>query len=236
MNKAVRRPARIKESALSSYLSTFREIRQPTPWSQPQGRFRPLPIRDFPVIPAEREFIGVPAKVLFADGASVPADQQADDDPALEDDASGAIDSEELEPDSGEEEVDAELTKQNVQEVEEDAPLGLTEEADEPENPADVDDDGDGVINEFDECPNTARAVRVDATGCVTDLASEDGSDDGVSVLAPPATDDLNDEVIAGVCGQGLGLFELSCMLSFAALFSASGRRRSRRVSSVSRR
>ena len=99
----------------------------------------------------------------------------------------------------------------------------------------DADDDADGVQNQFDDCPNTVRAAWVDATGCAADPAPADGADDDVSVLAPPATEDLDNEVIGGVCGQGLGLLELSCMLSFAAMFGASGRRRGRRVSSLSR-
>ncbi|MCH8913025.1 MAG: TIM barrel protein, partial [Planctomycetes bacterium] len=169
-------------------------------------------------------------------GGSAPAGQQVDDDPTLEDDSSDAVESEESEPDGDDEEVDAELTEQAVQESEEDAPSGLPEEADEREDAADADDDDDGVQNQFDECPNTARAARVDATGCVADVTSEDGSEDGLSVLAPPATNDFDDESSAGVCGQGLGLLELSCMLSFAAMFGASGRRRNRRVLSVLQR
>ncbi|MCZ6652685.1 MAG: hypothetical protein O7D91_06620, partial [Planctomycetota bacterium] len=145
-------------------------------------------------------------------------------------------DSDELEPDSGEEQVDPELSEQEVQEAEEDPPLGLAEEWDEPQDPIDTDDDGDGVQNQFDECPNTASAVRVDATGCAADLVSEDGSSGDMSMLPPPSSEDIDDEVIAGVCGQGLGLLELSCMLSFAAMFCASGRRRSRRVRCGGRR
>ncbi|MEE9212872.1 MAG: thrombospondin type 3 repeat-containing protein, partial [Phycisphaeraceae bacterium] len=163
-------------------------------------------------------------------GGAAPAEQQADDDPTLEDDSSDAVDSEDPEHDDSEEEVDPEQTDQAVQESEEDSPSGLAKEADEPEAPADKDDDGDGVQNQFDECPNTALAARVDVTGCVADFASEDGSDDGLLMLAPPGTNDLDDEASAGVCGQGLGLLELSCMLSFAVMFGASGRRRSRRV------
>ncbi len=35
--------------------------------------------------------------------------------------------------------------------------------------PASVDDDGDGVINERDKCPNTLKGARVDGNGCVVE-------------------------------------------------------------------
>ncbi len=35
--------------------------------------------------------------------------------------------------------------------------------------PVNVDDDGDGVINERDKCPNTPRGARVDGNGCVVE-------------------------------------------------------------------
>ncbi len=174
-------------------------------------------------------------------GGSAPVDQEADeasdDDPARENDALDLWDSEELELYSGEEELDPELTEQAVQEAEEDPPLDEAEEADEPEDFAGADDDDDdGVDNQIDECPNTARAARVDVTGCVANPASEDNASEDLAMLPLPVLEDLDDEAIAGVCGQGLGLLELSCMLSFAAMFGASGRRRRRRASSISRR
>lgn len=35
--------------------------------------------------------------------------------------------------------------------------------------PASVDDDGDGVVNERDKCPNTLKGARVDGNGCVVE-------------------------------------------------------------------
>ena len=160
---------------------------------------------------ADRDGIGNPCDSSpWGSGGGEPTEQQADDDPTL-DDSPDAVDSEES----------------NLDGIEEEVNLEQAEELDEREGSAEADDDDDGVENQFDKCPNTAAAVRVDAAGCVADL---------VLMLAPPATDDLDDEVVAGACGQGLGLLELSCMLSFAATFGASGRRRNRRVLSVLRR
>lgn len=41
--------------------------------------------------------------------------------------------------------------------------------APEPVAPVNVDDDGDGVINERDKCPNTLRGAKVDGNGCVVE-------------------------------------------------------------------
>ncbi|MES3041299.1 MAG: OmpA family protein [Pseudomonadota bacterium] len=38
-----------------------------------------------------------------------------------------------------------------------------------PPAPVSVDDDGDGVINERDKCPNTLKGARVDGNGCVVE-------------------------------------------------------------------
>jgi len=38
-----------------------------------------------------------------------------------------------------------------------------------PAAPVSLDDDGDGVINERDKCPNTPRGARVDGNGCVVE-------------------------------------------------------------------
>lgn len=35
--------------------------------------------------------------------------------------------------------------------------------------PVSVDDDGDGVVNERDKCPNTLKGARVDGNGCVVE-------------------------------------------------------------------
>lgn len=39
----------------------------------------------------------------------------------------------------------------------------------EPVAPVNVDDDGDGVINERDKCPNTLKGAKVDGNGCVVE-------------------------------------------------------------------
>lgn len=38
-----------------------------------------------------------------------------------------------------------------------------------PAAPVSVDDDGDGVINEHDKCPNTPKGAKVDGNGCVVE-------------------------------------------------------------------
>jgi len=55
-----------------------------------------------------------------------------------------------------------------IQEVPAPAPAPAPEPAPEVV-PVSVDDDGDGVINERDKCPNTLKGARVDGNGCVVE-------------------------------------------------------------------
>jgi len=61
-----------------------------------------------------------------------------------------------------------------------------------------MDDDGDGVNNDEDKCPNTPAGVKVDAAGCALD-----GDNDGVADYKDKCPNNTAEEISKGVNADG---------------------------------
>ncbi len=82
-----------------------------------------------------------------------------------------------------------------------------------------LDDDGDGVLNDDDQCPDTPASETVDSVGCSdSQEAVEDGGETG------------EEDLSSGLCGEGscggIGMVSLAWTITALAAMRASRRRR----------